>query len=427
MNPQPDQSDSRGMPLWFTLAALLVLAVISIGVLAFVLRRSADDKARLERQVQAWELEKGKAEIDRQKAAEQAKLALARTRQTEALSLVRVATNACGQLLADIREVQTEAAALRTSDAGRQVAKFPDLVVLAKRFYEAELRQLTPLDLAISKLEGERRLESQLVSASGTVFEPEVSLLATARADANWATLESSKVQRLHSVLGSLVEESKIKIPLADSAATSLTLEAAMLSLSRKEAANRQRLVTEKTGVATATGNQTVASAEADKILTEAKLQAARILEKANDQAAKQQQEQLVRDAERKVAANDAADAASKVQLRAKAKDPKIQAKLAAFTTPGYVQFGPDSYEKAPLSYSGLVQYGALSTSKSGLQKLANIARTREDKIRPRWRFHFDQNNGWEKTTEDREMVMEAQQLLIELGPTLVEMGLLQK
>ena len=424
---EPKKRKRQGIPLWAALAALLILAVSSIAVLAYVLNKATNDKARLEKQAQAWELEKAKVEIDRQKATEQAKLAVARTRQTDALSQVRVATNACGQLLLNLAEFEKEAAALRTSDAGRQVARFPDLVTLARRLYEVDMRDLPKQPMVISKLEGERRLESQLVVAAGTGFEPDSALTSTAQTDTIWANQESSKVQRARALVATLIDESKIKLPPADSAGPSVTLADAMSNLGRRVAAARQRTITEKTDEADSAAAKTVASAEAGKILAEAKAQAAKIREEAEAQAAKLEREQLVRNAERKVAAEQATDEALKVQLRARAKDPKIQAKLAPFTTPGYVQFGKDSYDKAPLSYSGLMQYGALSPSKSGLQKLANIARTREDKIRPRWRFHFDNDKGWEKTTEDREMVMESQQLLIELGPTLVEMGMLQK
>lgn len=422
----PKKARRQGIPLWAALAALLILAVSSIVVLAYVLNKATNDKARLEKQAQAWELEKAKVEIDRQKAAEQAKLAVARTRQTDALSQVRVATNACGQLLLNLVEFEREAAALRTSDAGRQVARFPDLVNLARRLYELDMRDLPKQSSVISKLEGERRLESQLVAAAGTGFEPDSALTSTAQADTIWANQEASKVQRARALVATLVDESKIKLAPAVSG-PSITLADAMSNLGRREAVAHQQLIVEKTSAAATTASAAVASAEAEKILAEAKVKAARIIEEANAQTSKQEREQLVRNAERKVAAEQATDEALKVKLRAKAKDPKIQAKLAPFTTPGYVQFGGDSYEKAPMSYTGLMQFGALNQSTAGLHRLAQVAHSREDKIRPRWHFQFDNFKGWERTTKDREMVTETQQLLIELGPTLVEMGMLQK
>ena len=118
---------------------------------------------------------------------------------------------------------------------------------------------------------------------------------------------------------------------------------------------------------------------------------------------------------------------AQKVKLRAKAKDPKIQAKLAPFTTPGYLQLNHKmSYQKEAFSYTEILQSGALTQSQAGLQKMVMIAFTRDDKDRPRLHFQIDFANGWQKSNEDREMVMELQQLLIELGPTLAELGVLK-
>ena len=302
---EPKKRKRQGIPLWAALAALLILAVSSIAVLAYVLNKATNDKARLEKQAQAWELEKGKVEIDRQKATEQAKLAVARTRQTDALSQVRVATNACGQLLLNLTEFDREAAALRTSDAGRQVARFPDLVTLARRLYEVDMRDLPKQPMVISKLEGERRLESQLVAAAGTGFEPDSALTSTAQTDTIWANQESSKVQRARALVATLIDESKIKLPPADSAGPSITLADAMSTLGRREAVARQQLIVEKTSAANNNASAAVASAEAEKILTEAKVKAARIIEEASAQKDKQEREQLVRNAERKVAAEE--------------------------------------------------------------------------------------------------------------------------
>ena len=434
LEPKSNEPKRRGIPIWAALTALLVLAVTSIAILAFVLHRTTSDKSRLEKQTQALELEKGKAEIDRQKAAEEAKLAIARTRQTDALAQVRIATNACAALLQNLQEVEKDASALRTSDAGRQIARHPDLVILARRLYEVDLRELPQKSLVISKLEGVRRLESQLVAAAGTSFEPDASFVGTAQSDMIWANQEASKVQRARSLIATLAEEGKIKIPPQGSTEKSVTLETAIANLAQSEVAARQREITEKTTVATTSATASIASAEAEKILNDAKLQAARILEQAKAQSLKQEQEQLLRDAERKieeskvkVAVNQATDEAQKVQLRAKAKDPKLLAKLAPFTTPGYLQMNGNSYEKKPHSYRALVQAGALAQTQAGLQAMVNVAFTRSDKLRPRLHFHFDNAHGWQRRPEDREMVTELQQLLIELGPTLVEMGLLQE
>ena len=83
------------------------------------------------------------------------------------------------------------------------------------------------------------------------------------------------------------------------------------------------------------------------------------------------------------------------------------------------------SVDKLPHSYTQLTSIGALDPTIDGMQKLVNIAHTRTDIVRPRWKFKSNLPTGWRKNPDDIEQVKEAQKLLIELGPVLVEMGLL--
>lgn len=110
--------------------------------------------------------------------------------------------------------------------------------------------------------------------------------------------------------------------------------------------------------------------------------------------------------------------------LRERATDPKVRAFLAPFITPGY--WTPRGYtsDKRPLSYTMLLSEGALDDSPRGLNKLAKFAMAIDDKVRPRWKLA----GGplvWYKVPESVEKVKTAQQHLIELGPTLVELELL--
>ena len=418
----------RGVPLWVALAALLGLAVVAGGVLVFLMRQASNDKAKLEAKMAAWQLEQGKVEIAKQKAEEQAKLAVARSRQTDALAQVRQATNVIGQLLKGLQELDRDATALRTSDAGKQAAKFPDLVLLARRLYDVDLKAVAPQSTAISKLEGERRLENQLVSSAGTVFEPDATFTTTAQSDTLWANQELAKIQQIRSVLTTLISEAKIKIPPPDST-SSVTLEAAIAALNQSEAAARERVIVAKTTDANVAANTVVAAAEAEKILKEAKAKADAIVAEANAQVAKQAQEAKVREAQlqidaskAKVAVDQAAEEAKKVQLRARLTDPAVLSQLSPFTTPGYLQMdGRNSYEKRPLSYNGLLQHGALSQDDAGLTRIVRVMGNGNDKVRPRARLSV----GWKSNTEEHERVVAIQRLLIELGPTMVEQGLL--
>lgn len=81
-----------------------------------------------------------------------------------------------------------------------------------------------------------------------------------------------------------------------------------------------------------------------------------------------------------------------------------------------------DSVESVAISYKDLVELGALSRTGSGCDVLYSVGSDRRDTMRTRWtRVH-----NWREDSRTREMVPEAQKLLIELGPTLAELGMLQ-
>lgn len=122
-----------------------------------------------------------------------------------------------------------------------------------------------------------------------------------------------------------------------------------------------------------------------------------------------------------------------KERLLKKAKTNEVKQALAPFLTPGYHQ--PFRYKagamgmeravkKEPVSFSKLQAMGALEETIQGLQELANVACNKDDDVRPRWGCG-GYSPWW--TTGQQEMVQKAQSLLIELGPVLVEEGLLTK
>lgn len=151
-------------------------------------------------------------------------------------------------------------------------------------------------------------------------------------------------------------------------------------------------------------------------------------------------------------------EANQKVQDREKLtqlEDIKILAKLRPFTAQGYWQPGDRSrgatLRKSPMSFSRLEQFGALSGGHDGLARLLAVAngkgmgrtigrdnlgiadvpatysgtfnkRKHVDTDRPKWAYPPTYG---ELTTEQLIKVQEVQDLLIELGPTMVEQGLL--
>ncbi len=114
---------------------------------------------------------------------------------------------------------------------------------------------------------------------------------------------------------------------------------------------------------------------------------------------------------------------AVKLELRQKAATPDVQLALAPFITPGYSQVQGVGIELKPLSYSALDGAGALAPDIRGLTHLLTIAWTSKDKVRPRWKLN---PTLFSRHPDQIEKVKQAQDLLIELGPVLVEMGQLQ-
>lgn len=64
-----------------------------------------------------------------------------------------------------------------------------------------------------------------------------------------------------------------------------------------------------------------------------------------------------------------------------------------------------------------------MESSELGMQRLVNVAYDRIDKVRPRWTFKRNGVRGWFNNPDEVEMIKQVQQLLIELGPVLVESG----
>ena len=413
------------------MVALLLLAVVAAAALGFFLYQARNAEAKLRREVQAQQVREAQNEANAKKAAEDAKLAMSRTRQEEVLAQARNATNVLERLLQEINQVNADATTLKTSQAGRLVALHPDLVAQARRLYEVDLPALAGTAEIITRLEGVRRIEQQLVAALGTTYQPAADLPVTAQTAAVWAEQERRRVSSAQALMAGLVQESKIKVPPTALSAQSLNLADAVAQLRQGESTQHQRTVVEKVGEAKTGATKMLADAEAQRILQAASLQASNMIAEVNAAKAKSDREQEQRVAEQKRQDTQArldiqakADETRNMELRQKASDPVVQNKLAPFITPGYWQTkaGGISTEKKPLSLTLLQTKGALIPTMPGFRELVEVASTANDRVRPRWKMPL----GWSKKPDQIEMVKEAQTLLIELGPVLVEMKLLE-
>lgn len=327
-----------------------------------------------------------------------------------------------------------------------------------------ELQQAAAADLT-QRLEAVRRVERQLADALGTTHLPEPELAVLPQNAAVWADQEARRVARVRDLLAVLIREGEVKLPPPATPAADLSLDQALRQLAEAESAQRQRLFVERTGAAQAEAHHALAEAEAAKIRAAAKTEGDRILAEARAEArrveaetqarleAAEQESQLERDRlaaelKEKAAAQERArelaaaaqdhaattnrlaqerlrDDARKLELRKRAADPTLQAKLAPFLTPGLWQLNGYSLEEVPFSFTALQACGALTPSGQGLQALLDIATSPRDRVRPRWDNSVRVN--WKGRPERQGQIVEAQQLLTELGTAFVELGLLRE
>lgn len=155
------------------------------------------------------------------------------------------------------------------------------------------------------------------------------------------------------------------------------------------------------------------------------------------DRLAELERRQLDADAERKakgiesqLASEKKVEDAEKPMLIKRCKDPETRTILAPFLDPGMVRPSGnrgtryyDTIEPVPVSLKDLYACGALDETPESLDKLYWATIDPQDTMRTRWR----RSQQWRTTPALREKLVKAQKLLIELGPTLVELKMLQE
>lgn len=433
MNQQVTQGNgrpARGVPLWLMLAGFLALGLAGATALVGTIYYIKSDRLKLVRELEAATNAAQRHEIEAKQAAEQAKLVRARNGQEQVLAQVKAATNSLAPLLAGRQTLLAEATALRTNETGRTVARHPDLLRLARRCLESSLPELPPEPEIVTRLEAVRRIEQQVLEARGSAYEPAAELGVTVQNAVTWGDQGLLKLGRIREELQALVRESKIKFTSAPLTADSPILNEALARLAAEEAGGLLRQAEQTVASARTNAAVSRAEAEAEKIRAEARREADEIRAKLKEEQAAKEREFAEREAQlkvaetkTKVAVEEKNDEARKVELRRQAADPAVQVKLAPFTTPGYWQLDEMTLDKKPHSYTKLKSCGALEPTVKGGSTLAAIVSTSTDRVRPRWKIN---PSLYTRSPEAIERIKEAQQLLIELGPVLVELGQLQ-
>ncbi|MEO7678693.1 MAG: hypothetical protein ABIV39_18210 [Verrucomicrobiota bacterium] len=421
---------SQGIPMGVALAFLLVLMVVIAGAIGGVWYYIHNDKLKLERELAQAQTDTLRAEIAAKTAAQNSGLALAKTRQEELLGVARAATNTLTRLMVESAQLKKDAETLKNNEAGKKVALFPELVVQARRFYEIDLKEIAPRESIVAKLEGARRIELQLLETTGTSYEPAPEIQSTIQSFKTSGEEALQNVTRARQIFSTLISESKIKVTDTVVTDASLTLEQAMEKSALAETKAVQRVLIENSTGAKQEAAKIAAEAETKGLVSKAERLRNEALAKAREETDEQARELALREAEgkikdteTKVAVQSAEEQKQNLLFRKKASDPKIKVKLAPFITPGYAQIYHDTLDKKPISYKELQAFGALNPDFGGVDKLITVATAPLDKVRPRWKFN---RNFYRSKPEVLEMVKETQGLLIELGPVLVEMGLLQ-
>lgn len=406
---------------------LLLLVGVGFGVLWYF---SFSDNAKLKRQIQEQEARADRIELDKKKAVTDEALTLARSGQAQALAAVRQATNVVGDLHAATLKTIEHLSLLRTNGAGREIALYPDLIAQARRLYGTDAAEMPATLSIVERLESLRRIQQQLVDAGGTSYTPDATLVATITGAESWARSALEKVNSVESGLAGLERESKIKVFTGTRPVDPPTLATAIQRLGESEITQRQKIIIDKTDDAKNAAADLVAEAEAARIIAGAKAKAAEILREAEERQASLKRDLQIQEAEAKAKETETGlkkqkilDQASHQRLLAKASDPQTQLKMAALTTPGYYQDRKNGVEKIPVSLTVLQAAGALNPDEKGMNTLARIVSSREDKVRPR--VKFAPNYQWKKFPEQIEQLKELQGLLIELSPVLVEKGML--
>jgi hypothetical protein len=441
MNTQIHKNQSQSGRITFAQLGLILIigfAVVAGGIF-FAFRWHTSKQAQVERE----ELRNKQAELERQgekaRAAQQVELAIAKERQNAALESVRTATNLLSSLHIKVEELAAQLERLKTGNEGILIAQHPDLVPRARQLFTRDFEDVPSVQETRTRLETARRFEIQIAEAKGTTFDASAFSSNITELVA-WSQGGIRRVDSVNLAASALVREAKAKLPPKDTGKKATSLGDAISQLDLEESAQKQREIVSTSDAAKGQATKDLAKAEADKILAEARIAAEKITREASLKADAFKRAKDEEDAKLAAAKLDSELSVQKTMteakiksFQAKAMQPDVQQKLAPFLAKGTWQpragsrAGEAVTPAGPMSFSRLKSFGALNSSISGLDLLARAATIDQDKMRPRWSYHSTTRKKWHEDPKALEDVQEAQALLIELGPTMVEMGLLSK
>jgi hypothetical protein len=440
------QNKSAAVSFKILLLLGIVLFIAAGGALFFAYQYTLSEGARKERERAEEASARKTEEVQKSKIEAGERLVLARKAQEEALINGRTLTNALHNLRAKSEVLLTAYDSLQTNQIGIKVGQHPELVRQARHLRDTIIPEIPSDQAIVQKLEGARRLILQLEEASGTSYQPSQESIQLFRKDFDWAKGWQEKADSAQALYDSIVREAKVRLAPSGTSTTSLSLAEVLRQQVIEEANRKTALVVNTTDAAKASEAKNIATAAADLERQKAqaeieKLRKEKQMLEAENEAAKNKAaaELAVLNTQKQIEVQKINNSRIKEELKAKANDPEVREILSPFITPGiwipdlqigapYAQLQHYTPDSKPVSLNRLRALGVFDKSGdggwTGIGRLAMIAVNPYDKKRPRW-WSYMPGKTWRQDQEKVKKAQKAQALLMELGDTMVEMGLL--
>lgn len=327
---------------------------------------------------------------------------------------------------------QAKDASLMTSDLGRRIVASPAHLSLALGIIEQERPGAEQL----------RQWEAALNELAKSVEESQRNKDSTFVVTTEHVKMLSDLGQELARTNASLEQQSSLVEALAKETASVKPAAHTFGHVVEQRRIERDKATTDRLKAAREAARAEVEIEQADRLRRIEKLtqESATLFDEKTAQAKKEQQEQLARVENEKIAEEtrvkeaqsratiaglrdeairlDAATQRAKLEKEFERDLPKIRSVLTTFLSPGFQQRGQSKGE-GPMSFAAIQRAGALAQTSNGRQDLAHLVGNNDRPSGPLRAFRGGQ------TREEEAMCNQAQELLMKYGPLMVEKGML--
>lgn len=325
-----------------------------------------------------------------QKAEQDAVVASATAEDKDLLTEISQTTNSLINSCLALGRIESEVASLETNSYGVMIAAQPDLLGSAMEAFNTVQGASPNFPVFVDKIENAKREQIDLQDAVGSTVFPDQALKNALGDELQWAKDRENDLSQLELSINTIVRDARSRFSFTQQSANPPTLEQAIQA---RQAAEAQ------------IPTFTLAPPSANALNAPGKDY--------------QWMAEIIGD--------------SSMSLHDKALDPRVQAALAPFLTPGiyFPGRGGTIYEpvwvafgsKQPMSFSLLKNLGALNDDEQGLLEFVSIATDPRDN-RPRFGQAFSQMN-WNDDINLRTEAALLQTLVKLLGPTYVNQSMM--